>query len=209
MPNVQMPLVGLTATQKVACAILCCDEKDYSFANGRDPALSCTRMGSKKHSCVTHTLRERDDNGRLKSPVADRFKDVSVPSNTGQQISVTKGAKKIKITIIPDTLVKKGNDWHAIDAKFPCDLDSINKDLGITAGGKTKIKPKFCCLSTTETGKSRSTIKEKEHYLQYKKDGKKVKTSTCMSPQDAEDLQKKPKSKGGGFECDCTDINKL
>jgi len=210
VPNVQIPLVGLTPTQKVACAILCCDEKEYSFKNGRDPKISCTRMGTKKHSCVTHTLRERDDKGRLKQPPADRFEDeVCVPSNTGQKITVGVGTAAKQITIVPDTLVKLDDGWHAIDAKFPCDNDGINKKLGLTKKGKTRSTPKFTFASNSNTGKSLATIKEKEHYLEYEQGGEKVKSSTCMSPEDARKKQAKPKSKGGGFDCDCTDINKL
>lgn len=210
MPNIQIPLVGLTSTQMVACAILCCDEKEYSFANSRDPKISCTRMGTKKHSCVTHTLRKRDDNGRLVSPPADRNPDkVCIPSNKGQDISVKVGGKKKTVTIIPDTLVKIGDDWHAIDAKFPCDNKAINKKLGVPPKTKTKSTKNFKFASNKDAGHTRASNKEDEHYLKYKKDKKKVETSTCMSPQDARDQQAKPKSKGGGFTCDCTKINDL
>ena len=209
MPNVQMPLVGLTADQKVDCAILCCDKKDYSFKNGRDPKISCTRMGTKKHSCVTHTLRGRDENGKLNKPGEGHLDDVCVPSNKGQSVSIPKGAGMVVVTIVPDTLVKRADGWHAIDAKFPCDNEKINEKLTLTKKGKTRSTPKFNFESTAESGVSRASDKEDVHYLLYEQDGEPVKSSKCRSPADAKKQQQKPESEGGGFECDCTDINKL
>ncbi len=56
MPNLQAP--GLTDTQKVACAIYCCDQKEYPLVK-RAGNKNCQRLGSKKHSCVLHQLREK------------------------------------------------------------------------------------------------------------------------------------------------------
>ena len=211
MPNVQIPLEGLTSEQKLACAILCCDKKEYDFDTPRDKSLSCTRMGSRKHSCVTHTLRARDDQGRLKSPPEDRYDDVHIPNQKGQPYTDLRAGIKPEdkiLKIAPDCLVKKSDGWHAIDAKFPCDLDQINKKIG-TRGTQTKSAKNVQSLSTNDTGASRASFKEDVAYLDYEKDGGKVKSSTCMSPQDARDMQAKPKQDGGGFECKCDDINKL
>lgn len=216
MPNVQIPLVGLSAEQKVACAIICCDQKKYDFATPRGEEHSCSRMGSRKHSCVTHTLRKRTDGRKL--TIEDRFEDeVHIPKSTGQDIVIAKptrvngSIKKVKteMTIVPDTLVKKKDGWHAIDAKFPCDPDKINAKIG-TKGGQTKKNAKdIQYLSEDATGDSRGGFKEEHAYLLYEKDGETVKSSECMSPKDANDLQESDPSEGGGFECDCDDINDL
>jgi len=103
----QLPVVvGETDEEKVACAILCCDQMQYQQTPG-DESKQCQRLASKKHSCVTHSLRERKS-GELTTK--NKFPGIeAAPQFKG--IAGVGGR-----TLIPD--VKIGA--KVIDAKFPC-----------------------------------------------------------------------------------------
>jgi hypothetical protein len=113
----QIPVIphGLSPTQKVACAIYCCDNAKYTKkkhkkkrgmtaadVNGQD----CRSLSTTKHSCVMHSLRKANDPKVKASP---RY---------GPNIS---GPNNFPVNAIPDTVV----DGRVIDAKFPCDSNGI------------------------------------------------------------------------------------
>lgn len=100
MPNLQAP--GLTDTQKVACAIYCCDQKEYPLVK-RAGNKNCQRLGSKKHSCVLHQLREKKG-GKLTQK--NRFSGIQASPRIEDNGKL----------LIPDTIVGS----TVIDAKFPC-----------------------------------------------------------------------------------------
>lgn len=188
MPNVQIPLAGMTGEQMIACVISCCDEKAYPFKAKRDAAASCQRMANRKHSCVAHQLREKTESGKLstKNRAADK-----VRASPRQEIN-----GKMRI---PDTVVKnpKTGKWDVVDAKFPCDSKALNKKLDPQGTGQAGRATKLSMKSIGKSGKSMMTAKEKGDYNDFEVDGQKVDKVRCMTPQDAQ-------AKKGN--CDCTNV---
>jgi hypothetical protein len=181
MPNMQIPLAGLGPREAVACAIHCCDKAPYSMPKKSPPKpeISCQRLAHRKHSCVTHNLRERTPSGKLKKK--SRKSNILVAPRSHAKIG-----GKIRV---PDTIVKEGGKWNIIDAKFPCDSKKLNAKMPLKNASST---------STSAGGKSMMTSKEKTDYKKFKvggKSGTKVSKVECMTPKDA-------KAKKG--KCSCT-----
>ncbi len=169
------------AEAKVACAIFCCDKKEYSLKNTRGGRKTCQRLGHRKHSCVLHKLREHTPSGRLTTK--DKFPNI--------QASPRFKVKGISRTLIPDTIVD-GN--KVVDAKFPCQTSDVHSASdtppgtgpGFTKGSGTRAYP---CDS--RLGTAMGTPKEARDYKKIKG----VKKVECMTPEDA-------KSKKGD-DCAC------
>lgn len=188
MPNMQIPLAGLSGEEMVACVIYCCDKKPYDFAAKRDATKSCQRMGSRKHSCVLHNLRKRTSSGGLTQ--TNRYPDQARGNPRMQTIDGH--------NCIPDCLAKINGKWQVIDAKFPCDPAELNPKLGVPPNAQAGGKSKVTCESTSAGGASMTTAKERDLYTEFKVDDKKVSKVSCMTPSDAE-------SKKG--KCDCTEVD--
>jgi uncharacterized Zn-binding protein involved in type VI secretion len=127
-------IVGSTDEEKVACAIYCCDNMKYQQTKG-DPERECQRLASKKHSCVTHSLRKTIGGGGTLTQDS-KFPGIEAapqfpPSATGADR-----------TLIPD--IKIGGE--VIDAKFPCKRPVPSGEFVHTSDmslmGKDKITPK-------------------------------------------------------------------
>lgn len=161
------------AEAAVACAIWCCDKKEYKLKNNRGGRKTCQRLGNRKHSCVLHSLREKK-NGKLTTTnkrkdvqASPRIEDGARGNDTGR-------------TLIPDTIVD-GN--KVIDAKFPCDDSKVK----FSTGEKTVQN-----LSDGRLGSQMGTPKEA---IDYKKIDGGMKTE-CMTPADA------ATKKGDNCECE-------
>jgi hypothetical protein len=115
MPDIETAYPAELA--KVACAIICCDEKPtYKMAKGKPKRWKkrCQRLGSRKHSCVFHTLKKQENH--IKSgPQFDFTNDPSV-------------GRVLK----PDVMI--GDEIY--DAKFPCDPDGMAKAWQPGGAGK-------------------------------------------------------------------------
>lgn len=167
----QQPLPPTPAEAAVACAIHCCDEKEYSLKNTRGGRKTCQRLGHRKHSCVLHKLREHTPSGRLTTTN-------SVP---GVQASPRFNVAGISRTLIPDTIVD-GN--KVIDAKFPCKTEDVHSPSdtppgtgpGFTSGKGTRAYP-----CDGRAGTAMTTGKEATDYKKIKG----VKKVECMTPADA------------------------
>lgn len=184
MPNMQIPLIGLGARAAVACAIYCCDKQPYKMPHKTPkpkPEISCQRLGSRKHSCVTHQLREKTSSAKLtkKTRQGKKF--------TSDLLVSPRSAKPIGGKIrIPDTIVKEKGKWNIIDAKFPCDSKKLNSKMPLNSASAP---------STNASSASMKTHKERVHYKKFKVNGKRVNKVNCMTPADA------AKKKG---KCSCT-----
>lgn len=162
-------MAAADAELEVLCAILCCDQKDYNLPNTRGGRKTCQRLAHRKHSCVTHALREKS-NGKLTQK--NKFSNVyAAPRYPG----VVSGK-----TLIPDTIA--GN--VVIDAKFPCDTSKVhgpkNKPPG-TGPGFTTAKGKRAYPSITKSGTSYMGDKELNQYTKIPG----VKKSVAKTPSDA------------------------
>ncbi|MBS0447269.1 MAG: hypothetical protein JSR59_15120 [Proteobacteria bacterium] len=157
---------GATTTQIVACAVWCCDKKNYVLKKkGRKVSQNCSRLGSKKHSCVTHALREHK-NGKMTT--RSKYPGVRVPK-CAEPVRVDGETVMAK----PDTILD-GN--RSVDAKFPCDSDKvkeINKGVGF---GEPAI------YRSERAG--RTLMKDKEDKIYREIPG--IKSSTTMTPERAE-----------------------
>jgi hypothetical protein len=100
----------------VTCAIICCDEAKYTKNKHPDKKvkgkvvktgeeMDCTSLSRTKHSCVLHSLREKNKSGKLTT--TNKFDD----------IEASKATEALGEPVIPDIIV---NGNHVIDCKFPC-----------------------------------------------------------------------------------------
>jgi hypothetical protein len=164
----------------VACAIICCDEANYTKnvhpdkGDGMTPQeKDCTSLSRTKHSCVLHSLRKRSGG---KATSANKFDNIqaSPPGLT----AMVDGAVK---PCIPDIMV---NGNHVIDAKFPCDTSKPSAPLNQQQ-----------CLSAKISSAKMDTKKEDAVYSKISG----VKKSEAMTPEDARDRMKAK----GCADCDC------
>lgn len=156
MGTVHAPSVALNPDQEVACAIHCCDQKAYNLPNSRGGRQTCQRLANRKHSCVLHSLREKD-NGKLTT--RNKFANIQgCPRFDG-----VPGAGR---TLIPDVVV---NGNRVIDAKFPCDPS------------KVKFGNPVANASQAGSGTSMLTAKERVDYSKIPG----IKKVEGMSPSDA------------------------
>ncbi|MFO0617509.1 MAG: hypothetical protein U0414_33240 [Polyangiaceae bacterium] len=166
---VQKPGVAMTPTERVACAIYCCDKKKYNLPNSRGGRKTCQRIGNRKHSCVLHALRKHTKSGKLTT------------KNKYAGVKASPRFPKGKRTLIPDTIV---NGNKVIDAKFPCETKDVHgpgdkpkgKGPGFTTGKGKKAYP-----SDSRRGTVMLTSKEKSDYK--KING--IKKVEAMTPADA------------------------
>jgi hypothetical protein len=171
MPNIESP--GLTDEQRVACAILCCDRKHYVMKKRNRKDKECQRLGSKKHSCVLHQLREKKD-GRL----------TQQPRFPGINANPACSAPGIGRVLRPDIMIGS----RVIDAKFPCDPAKIReKNKGLAFGDKAQYP-------SEKSGRDMTTGKEAVDYKNIDKPTK-VSSTKTMTPEQA--AKKVP----GGCEC--------
>jgi hypothetical protein len=179
---IQVPvLVAQTDPEcTVACAIICCDEANYTKnvhpdkGDGMTPQeKDCTSLSRTKHSCVLHSLRKRSGK---KATAANKFDNIeaSPPGLTALVDGVTKPC-------IPDVMV---NGNHVIDAKFPCDTSKPSAPLNNQQ-----------CKSATIGSAKMDTKKEDAVYSKISG----VKKSEAMTPEDARDRMKAK----GCADCDC------
>ncbi|MEA3546615.1 MAG: DUF4150 domain-containing protein [Thermodesulfobacteriota bacterium] len=164
----QIPVIpgGLTAEQKVACAIYCCDNAKYKKKKHKPSKtksgaeLDCISLSTTKHSCVLHSLRKKTKSGKLTQK--SKYKDIiASPSN------LKVGGKKV----IPDIIIY-GNS--IIDCKFPC-----KKPAAPLKGEKHKS-------DMSKRGTDMLTDKENYIYPKIKVKGQKVKRVRAMTPKDAQ-----------------------
>jgi len=160
---------AVDAELEVLCAIQCCDKKAYKLPNTRGGRKTCQRLAHRKHSCVTHALREKK-NGKLTQ--TNKFSNVyAAPRYPG----VVAGK-----TLIPDTIA--GN--VVIDAKFPCKTSDVHGPSdtppgtgpGFTSGTATRAYQ-----SITKSGTSYMGDKELNQYTKIPG----VKKSVAKTPSDA------------------------
>ncbi|MFN0113197.1 MAG: hypothetical protein ACKVPY_00820 [Paracoccaceae bacterium] len=181
MPNMQTPLGKMTPEEYVACVIICCDRKQYDFnTDPADPEKSCQRMGSKKHSCVLHNLREHTKSGELtqKNKFPNSVRGNPPVKDVGGQ------------NCIPDILLNNGRGWQIVDAKFPCDPKKLNPKLGVPPAKAAKKSTGVQYQSPAKSGKSMMTDKEKNTYPDYPlPDPASNKPPKCMSPSDAKKIK--------------------
>lgn len=164
------PGSAATPTQVVACAVKCCDRKNYVLKKpNREESQSCSRLGTKKHSCVTHAIREHK-NGRMTTKTKPGLGDVVAPSKTfpiPMPDGTTYNAK-------PDTIV---NGNKSIDVKFPCDSEKVAKKNKGLKNNQAAVYP------STREGRTMMGRKERDVYTQI--DG--ITSSRTMTPEMAED----------------------
>lgn len=169
------------AEAAVACAIWCCDQKEYPLQNNRGGRKTCQRLGNRKHSCVLHSLRKKKgknlttENKRDDVQASPRIQPGERGNNTGR-------------VLIPDTIVD-GN--KVIDAKFPCEDAKVK----FSKGDKDSPGGKVQNLSDGRLGTQMGTPKEAVDYKKITG----VKKTECMTPADA-------KSKKGD-NCECKDLD--
>jgi len=162
---VQLPvIVGDTPEEIVACAIHCCDKAKYDKRAHDDQGQHCRSLSTSKHSCVLHSLREKDKNGGLTTN--NKFDGVMASPRFGSNP-----------TLIPDTIIKVGGGHKIIDAKFPC-----KTPFDHTKPLKSESYPSDMSVS----GSSMLGQKELGDYKEIKVDGQKVKKVEAMTPKDAE-----------------------
>lgn len=163
----QLPVIaGNTPEEIVACAIHCCDKAPYEKGKHDDQGKHCRSLSISKHSCVVHSLREKDKSGNLTT--TNKFKGVSASPR------FPSGG----VTLIPDTIVTVPGGTKIIDAKFPCarPFDHTKKLNGPYPSDMSVI------------GNSMKGDKELIDYPTIKPDGKnKVKKVDAMTPKDAKD----------------------
>jgi hypothetical protein len=164
----RLPVItGDTPEEIVACAIHCCDQAPYEKDKHDDQGQHCRSLSTSKHSCVMHSLREKDKSGNLTK--ASKFDGVEAP---------VRGKYG---DLVPDTIIKVKGGHKVIDAKFPCDTPFDHK------------KP-FKGTKTSDmkiSGESMKGDKELDDYLGIEVDGKKVKGCDAMTPKDAADKKNK------------------
>jgi uncharacterized Zn-binding protein involved in type VI secretion len=149
----------------VACAIQCCDKKPYKLPKkGRPDAIACQRLACRKHSCVFHALKEKNDPRIKPSP---KYTPSQVPGLSQNRI--------------PDIHIPGPGagfpSGKIIDAKFPCETSRIVKPTGPGYGNSVLV------TSMPASGRSLVSAQGKEN-LDYKMIASKVEP---MSPKDAED----------------------
>jgi hypothetical protein len=162
------PGAGATPTQVAACAVHCCDRKQYQLKKrGRKVEQNCSRLGTKKHSCVTHALREHKS-GKMTTKSA--FPNVEVPK-AAQLVTLADGST---YNAKPDIIV---NGNTSIDAKFPCDVEGVKeKNKGIKYGDSA-------FYPSEKAGRTMEGFKEEEVYIRMKG----IDSSRTMTPEMAED----------------------
>jgi hypothetical protein len=157
---IQLPVIaGGTPEELVACAIHCCDQAKYEKGKHDDQGQHCRSLSTSKHSCVLHTLRETDKNGKMTTD--NKFDGVEASPRIG--------------SLIPDTIVKVPGGHKVIDAKFPC----------ATPFDHTKPLKGTKPSNMSVTGSSMLGDKEINDYTSIKRDGQKVKKVEGMTPKDA------------------------
>lgn len=173
----------------VACAIICCDEANYTKnvhpdkGDGMTPReKDCTSLSRTKHSCVLHALRERSGK---KATTTNKFAKIEASPPGLTAISEGK-----VVDVIPDIIVNKN---HVIDAKFPCD----------TSEGATPPAPlnKQPCPSAKISSAKMDTKKEDQVYKKIRE--RNIKESEAMTPEDARDRLEAE----GCEECKCTYVD--
>ncbi|CAN5718412.1 hypothetical protein BH11PSE13_BH11PSE13_11370 [soil metagenome] len=168
---------------KIACAIYCCDKKEYSQKLRKNKSRDCARLGSKKHGCVNQALKKNADPAITPSP---RFKKppakLQVPAAD---------LKKFEIkTAVPDVMFKKDGKYYLVDAKFPCSKETTadqNKALGqTTKPDRIMLKGQVFPSAPTTVCGSATTDKEKSLYPKCKVDGQKVEPKVhAVTPSEA------------------------
>jgi Domain of unknown function (DUF4150) len=166
----------------VACAIICCDEAEYTKdvhpdkGDGMTPAeKDCTSLSRTKHSCVLHSLRKRSGKSATAVNKFDNI-EASPPKLTALVDGVVKPA-------IPDIIVNKD---HVIDAKFPCDKSKPSAPL-----------KRQQCTSANKRSSKMDTKKEDTVYTEIQE--RKIEKSEAMTPEDARERLKDNNCKA----CDC------
>jgi hypothetical protein len=166
------PGSGATTTQIVACAVWCCDKKQYQLKKrGRSSSLNCQRLGSKKHSCVTHALRKHTKSGKLTTKT--KYPGIKVPTKA---VKVKVGRKTFMAK--PDTIL---DGTRSVDVKFPCDSDEVKEKNKTLKNGQAAVYP------SEKAG--RTLMKDKEDKVYRKIPG--IKSSTTMTPERAEEVKHK------------------
>jgi hypothetical protein len=164
------PGASATPTQVAACAVHCCDKKKYVLKkSGRKVEQNCSRLGTKKHSCVTHALREHK-NGRMTTSTKKGFGDIVVP----KAASIVTLADGSTYNAKPDIIV---NGNVSIDAKFPCDVEGVKaKNKGIKFG-------EAAFYPSEKAGRTMMGFKEEDVYIRMEG----IDDSRTMTPEMAED----------------------
>jgi hypothetical protein len=179
----------------VACAIWCCDQVKYRQSKGKTRKKDCQRLGSKKHSCVHHTLKGYDNKDVQSAP---RFGDkpplTATPSLLKEAARMR--GKKTASFLTPDVLITApGEDPRIIDAKFPCPgKGATNKRLRRDDGRIVMNGSQ----SLPSGGGAGVTPKELKLYPKLKVDGKEIGSNNVetMTPQQAKATAEKNN-------CDC------
>lgn len=119
----------------VACAIWCCDQVTYRQTKGKTRKKDCQRLGTKKHSCVHHTIKSY---GNSEVQSAPRFGDtgaLQAPPSLLKEAAKMRGRASASY-LTPDVLITPpGGKPRIVDAKFPCpDRASVNSRLGRSDG---------------------------------------------------------------------------
>lgn len=165
---------------EVACAIHCCDKKEYSLQTRGKNVKTCQRLGNRKHSCVLHRLRKKSGDKLLQE---NKFKGIEAsprfPPGTVPGVSRT---------LIPDTII---NGDTVIDCKFPCDPEKV-KDRGFTKG---KLKKAY---TGKQIGPSTSTLGAGNKELNEYDKIPGIKDVQTMTPEQAEGKK--------GPNCSCAGI---
>lgn len=166
----QLPVVaGDTPEEIVACAIHCCDQARYEKGKHDDQGQHCRSLSISKHSCVLHSLRNKDKNGNLTKE--SKFGGVEAP---------VRGKYG---DLVPDTIVKVKGGHMVVDAKFPCE----------TPFDHTKPFKGTKRSDMTISGESMKGTKELDDYLEIRVDDQKVKDCEAWTPKDAESKINKQK----------------
>jgi hypothetical protein len=194
----ELPVIPktLSPTDKVRCAIWCCDQVTYRQTKGKKKANDCQRLANKKHSCVHHALNATGDSRVVSSP---RFTEGGKPYSASKGLLERAAKLRGKDTLswmTPDVLVKPKS---LIDAKFiPCpDKDKINKQLGRTDG---RIVMNGNQTLRTGGGPIPSAPKEADIYPDMKVNGERIGENNVrtMTPEEAkEEMDEK------GTKCEC------
>jgi len=173
----------------VACAIICCDEANYTKNvhedknDGMTPReKDCTSLSRTKHSCVLHSLRKRS--GKKATP-DNKFANIEA-SPPGLSALVDGEVKPV----IPDVIVNK---THVIDAKFPCDPATAPAPLIEQPCHSAKIRSK----NNPKPSDNMDTKKEDTIYTEIKE--RKITESEAMTPEDARERLKE----NGCKDCEC------
>lgn len=159
---------AIDGTAVVACAIHCCDKKPYPLPNTCGGRKTCQRLGSKKHSCVLHRLREKTPDGKLTKK--NRVEGVLASPRC-------KAPGTLR-TLIPDTIV----NGVVIDAKFPCETSKVHGPKDNPAGTGDGFGTRQYLSTSAST--TMETKKELTEYI-FINDPVKVTDVTTMTPSDA------------------------